>query len=359
MKKQFIIYLVVAAVLGMVPLLLLPPVNSQAVGIDSALLFIIPIFVTQAGALWYFLTSIKAFQHKLRVAYYLLVAGLVMFCLAQLQLPVTILLSILEIDPTLVQLLLLVPYIFGTLVMYISMRKFAKLLQVHSKWASWGVAIPFGLGLAIISQLLPMQVVPEVPESPQFILALIAWSGAFGVAAAMVAWRIRSTISQTYKPLMSSLTTAFAVFGVGYLLVVLFQTVGSYAPAFLDFYTRFNLWLLPLTVVSALLLRAGQHLRMISRQYGVLADNASPVEVVVEIAGLASDTRAIDPIIDPIRAITATQDAGAELSSQETAKVVAAYLKLEDYLVTKEPLRTFDRDNLRGHLPTRFQQLLK
>jgi hypothetical protein len=74
------------------------------------------------------------------------------------------------------------------------------------------------------------------------------------------------------------------------------------------------------------------------------------LDMVIYAAGLVSDPRQIDPLLDKVRGLTSSLKPGQELARDQEALLVGVYLELEDYLVTKEPVRSFSREVLRRHL---------
>lgn len=74
------------------------------------------------------------------------------------------------------------------------------------------------------------------------------------------------------------------------------------------------------------------------------------LDMISHAAGLASNQETISPLLDPVRNITARVGPDQPLSPQDQQTLLGAYLQLEDYLTTKEPLRTFSKENLRSKL---------
>ncbi len=83
----------------------------------------------------------------------------------------------------------------------------------------------------------------------------------------------------------------------------------------------------------------------------------SVLDIVVYTAGLASNPQQIDPYLDQIRLITAKTSSDS-FTAEQQATMRKVYLELEDYLVSKEPLRKFTRQDLRARFPRQFTQVL-
>lgn len=81
-----------------------------------------------------------------------------------------------------------------------------------------------------------------------------------------------------------------------------------------------------------------------------LANAKSIVDVITDMASLASNPKDIDPLLDDVRHITARLQPGEVLSAPDQAALLKVYVQLEDYLTTREPIRTFTREDLRKRL---------
>ena len=74
------------------------------------------------------------------------------------------------------------------------------------------------------------------------------------------------------------------------------------------------------------------------------------LDAVIYVAGLVSDSDAIDPILDGVRGITAKLQPGEAPSKEDAQSLINIYLQIEQYLVTKEAIRTFAKEDLRIRL---------
>lgn len=72
----------------------------------------------------------------------------------------------------------------------------------------------------------------------------------------------------------------------------------------------------------------------------------SPLEMVMNAAGLVSNTEDIDQLLDNVRIITAKSNVGQAHPEADDAILFKVYLELEDYLQTKEPIRSFTKAEL-------------
>lgn len=79
-------------------------------------------------------------------------------------------------------------------------------------------------------------------------------------------------------------------------------------------------------------------------------DVKTVLDMVTYVAGLASNRQMVDPLLDPVRSITANLTPGQMPSPDDTKTLLGIYLKIEAYLITKEPIRAFTKEELRNHL---------
>ena len=76
------------------------------------------------------------------------------------------------------------------------------------------------------------------------------------------------------------------------------------------------------------------------------------LDAIFYLAGLASNPADIDPLLDKVRKITVTDEV---FSAADTLELMRVYLQIEEYLETKEPLRTFTKEELRARLSPELQ----
>jgi hypothetical protein len=80
----------------------------------------------------------------------------------------------------------------------------------------------------------------------------------------------------------------------------------------------------------------------------------SAIDTAVYLASLASDRREIDPIIQPMRAITARLQSGVKATPDEVVTLYHICDQLEDYLVKRDRMRSFTRPSLKQRVAERF-----
>lgn len=65
-------------------------------------------------------------------------------------------------------------------------------------------------------------------------------------------------------------------------------------------------------------------------------------------AGFASNQSDIEYLLYEIRQISSSSSSGALLTQADEAALFNIYLRIEHYLMTADPIRTFNKDELRG-----------
>lgn len=298
----------------------------------------------QLAASWFFFASLKDFKPGLRTAYTLIAIGTFM-----VSVPVLIFSIVLAFNITADWLgaISALFYFSATLIVYLGVRRFAKLLSVRSLWTSpW-----FGLGLAVAAAL----VISPVPGAPLGIAQLVAWSISFSFAATMVTLRIRSLIGPSYIQGINALVASLSFTAIAGLHEIIVDTIW---PNGLGWYTEYGVGLWPYLFMMAFLLRAGLLFYYGDRNLRLEA-NDTFTTAVTYAANLASTPAAIDSILDKMRVITSNMKPGVALTAQEKSALVDVYLQIEKYLITTEPLRKVTREQLRSHLTYDFQQALK
>ncbi len=79
------------------------------------------------------------------------------------------------------------------------------------------------------------------------------------------------------------------------------------------------------------------------------------IDKVVYLASLASKPHDIDPILDPLRVITARDEGQLKVGDNDLVVLKGVQSQLEDYLIHREPLRQFNTETLKQSLFERFE----
>ncbi len=84
----------------------------------------------------------------------------------------------------------------------------------------------------------------------------------------------------------------------------------------------------------------------------------SLLDSIVYMAGLVSAPASIDVALDQVRQVTSSLQPGQEPSVTQNQMLLKAYLQLEDYLTSREPLRTFSKEDIRQRLSPEVKNLI-
>lgn len=85
----------------------------------------------------------------------------------------------------------------------------------------------------------------------------------------------------------------------------------------------------------------------------------SVLDMVTKTAGLASNPKEIDPLLDRVRVITSRLHSGESPTGADETILLGVYLQLELYLTTKEPIRTFTKEELRARISKELRSRLE
>jgi len=80
------------------------------------------------------------------------------------------------------------------------------------------------------------------------------------------------------------------------------------------------------------------------------AQISSALELTNYAASLTSNLADVDPYLDEVRRITANVKPHEALSAKDTHSLITVYLHIEEYLMTKEPVRSFSKEGLRSRI---------
>lgn len=345
---KYVLFLLIAILISLLAFLV-PGMAEEGLAVPLAVTIFFTL--TLLGAVWYFLSSLKAFKPGLKAAYYLLAIGIFLYSLVLAQYFVVFFVDLGE-NLILRNAMFLVPYGTASLFAYLGMRKFAFLLDIKSVWtsllavfivaavASWGITLlPYPQGLLETG----------VDEATLYsIMAVLVWSVIFGIGATAVAFQVRNVISHTYKGAMAWMAVALAALTASALTELVAKVY-----FFDSVYSTTDLSSLPFLLASALLLRAGLAFKETQLRSLQLPANASHADIVAATAQLVSKPSEVSQELDKFYDIVAATE-GKELSAKDKTVLRSLYLHLEKYLVTREPLSQYTKESLRSGLPKEF-----
>ena len=310
--------------------------------------------VMSFGAAWFFLSGLNNFKPGLRKAYILLCIGAVAFGLSQAQLiPV----SYLHAQWWVTNGLFTLPYMTSFIFFFLGMRQFAKVLGVKTRWTSWPLAILTSVGVAVVLVMVPHA--PSVLESSQYmtVVGFTTVVSTFFAFAAGAAFRLRREIGSLYTKALTWLAIGLAAGVIGGAHYVFVEMVVR-----IDWYYAGNLTVLFMFTSSVLTLYAGYAVREINEITSKYTpERVSPdplvfVEIVTYMSELASRPRDLDVALDDLRAVTSQLSPGqSRLEVTQEKKIISVYRKIEAYLIEKERLRIYTRDNLRKNIVKQFK----
>ncbi|HSE61377.1 MAG TPA: hypothetical protein VLA88_03715 [Candidatus Saccharimonadales bacterium] len=84
-------------------------------------------------------------------------------------------------------------------------------------------------------------------------------------------------------------------------------------------------------------------------------EGATAVDVITYLASLASNPREIDPILDRLREVTVRQGKNTTLTEADQAALAEVFQQLLRYLVEREPLRAFTREEILAKVHGQFK----
>lgn len=350
MKKNLLFSLALVVAVGLGSFFVAP----DDLMVRSTLAFCISIAVLGGLAAGFFLSSLRAFKRDLRIAYVILAIGIVLFGLSQAVLPFYLIESI---PVEFLSLTIVSLYFLSMLITYVGMWKFVTLLHIHTLWRSMLFVTGLALSIAtLMNVILPWNGAGDILT---FVIFGVFIAGSvFSIAATVLVAKIRKVLGSVYRLANSYLIGALCLAAIAAFHEVIIRVIPLFGePQFSPYFDYgFNLW--PFLLSLVLFLLASISFRRLSYQFGSLPEDPSYLDIVNYAAMQASTPAAIDVALDTVRTITARQVPEEGLSADDKAALVQVYQRIEDYLVTQEPLRRITREELRLALPDDFNRAL-
>ena len=317
----------------------------------------VSLFGLQLCVVTFFLSSLRNYQPRLRLAYGVLSAGILLLGIAQLQLPVIVGFRLLD-SWWIASGLILLPFALSALAIYSSAYMLVRTVGGRFVAAKPLVVVPAVLMTCVVSFALPhIRITGTPPAELQFdaFVALTVWTMLFNAVASVLYWHAMRRIGPLYATPLKWLAVAIGIGAAASLAELLYSLLTRES---LTGYTRYALNLLPIVGASVVLLIAGALFKEASEKR--LATSASPVDVIVYMAQLVSEPRAIDGQLDALRSITARASQGQplRLTTTDEQTITSLYTSIEEHLIQKESVRKFNKEQLRTLLPESFTRLL-
>ena len=360
---------IAVAILGAAICWLAPTPSSAEPGFFQASLSInFAVAVLLTGAALVFAYSLGGFSAKLKHAYALLCSGMALLGIIQFQLPLSILLNIQEdywyrnsISPIL--------YLGTMIIIFVGARAFAKLFNIRNLlMKSWFFILTL-LGVAALVYFLPHVSVPSTEAEFDTTNVGTAMMIVFTAYAAAYFLLVKRVAGVAYTNALAWLVVGFTTLALnGTTYVVIHIAIGEDGP--------FPMFIpvivgVIFAIVGLCFLKAGHSFSLIQAssttvpifaardffgrtKHARRQTDISSIDIVTFTANLASDTQAIDALLDKVRLIT-SQAQTKELSEADQATLKKVYLELEYYLLEKEKIRVFDQVTLRQTIAQKLQ----
>ncbi len=313
---------------------------------DLAATIFLAVLSIGAGVLY--LMGLRGFTLAFKKTYYLLCFAFVLQALGSLVYPLSIYITSWANPSS--DIIGEIPAVIGAVCIYIGMLQFARLLDVRTNAARPVVVGAILIVLEIIFWFMPHRHIYGGDLSLQLDYALVVVEFVFTVLVISITWRIREVANASYR---RSLGWLLAGFATGTLAMVFFR---SFVYITYPSWATQALAVIPYALGAFLLLGSGYSFNALSRRpvKQVYTDNAT-FDSLVYLASLASDPRKVDPILDGLRTVSAGHNsANPSFSPVERQKLRVVYQGLLAYLTTKEPLRSFNSNELQTRLKERF-----
>jgi len=293
----------------------------------------------------FFVAGLGQFREELRKAYILVCAALALFALSQMQLPIAAMTDWWFIVKS---GLFGLPFMASVVCLFLGMRRFAGLVDLHTPWASVRIAVAVATLGAVVAAAVPLVAPGATTDSWDISAGLIAWATLFQLFAAVLVVRITHALSDIYSQAMSQLNSGTATLALGGFAFVLIQL---FVPE-TTWFREYGLEAALPTLASMLLVVAGVSFALIgeTRTPSRMALHATSLNIITYTAMLAANPNAIDDILDGARTISASMAPGAVPTEQAQRQLANVYLQLERYLISDEELQDFTKESLRRRI---------
>lgn len=308
--------------------------------------------VTSVGGSILFLGGVAQFKTQLRVAYILFSIGIILFGIALLQLPIIGFLDLWN-SWWANSGLVIVPFVFATALIYAGVRQFVLLLGIKTQFASWSRVIVVAAAATAIGFVTGHNFARyrDVAGTDTYI-AVVGWSAVFITYAALLARKLVDRIGPFYQDAMRWLASSLTAL-----------TVAAWHEVAINYFMNNDSWYVahgmsfwPFVVSGLLILRAGYAFTLLGKEVPYIPVERAPSDTIdvayaaslASVAGLVSDKE--NPLAKEAQA------AAVGLKSEQ--HIVEYYDKLEAYLMHNDPLRTFERSELRNRLAPGFRAII-
>jgi len=349
-KTATVLLIIIAAVLGGLSLLVPLPAWSLPYTLKETMVFATIVSVLHFGAPYLFHIGLSQFTAQLRRAYLLMFVGIILLGIAHGQ---NIIITVTgQWNGIWVRSgLIAIPFFLALIFIYMGAVRFARLLAIPSILTKPAIAFTIAALISTLAAFIPpVHVAPGLNFAMS--MALTAWViTLFGITAIVIK-KIQAAINSRYTAAMTWLfwsMVANAIAGVHYMVMLIILPEDHW-------YEPFGF--VPFLIAALVLVRAGYAFNLINNAKspitsGEATTNHTPVDVIISLAELASQPSDIDPMLDGLRTITANS-AGHALSDSEQASLGDIFLKLQQYLVTQEKLKTYTIEDVNNLIANHY-----
>lgn len=308
----------------------------------------IAVAIFSISAIPLFIFGLQDFKQNLRKAFVFICIGIALYSLSPLQFPAV---SFFHLEALANTGIVVLPYIVAVSFIFWGVRRFGKVLQLRSFWFSPIWAFVAASVIAVLVGFLPHVHTDIPPAAFATVNGLNLWCGMILYFAVNGLLHVRKAAAARYH---TALTWLIAGVSVNVFAAIHFTAVNLMIPAD-NWYAVYSPQI-PALIGAFLFIRAGYAFTQVKTNDAALQTNASPVEVLIYVASLASNPSQIDTSLDRLREITSKLSGNnAALTPEQEASLAIAYTQIEKYLVTSEPLQSFTRQGLREIIRAKFQ----
>jgi hypothetical protein len=251
------------------------------------------------------------------------------------------------------------PFFIYFVLYFLGVRKIAAIMSIKSRLLN----IPFVCGGALVVGLavsfIPLPHVNNGADAQvlHIIVGLVGVGLSLLGGAMVLLFRLMRSAGVLYRP-------AFRWNFYGFLAFFITQVLDP--SAFLpphNWYVTYGTTMPFLITVACFIKAAVEFNRIPYREQNLQVEGAvsganptrkTSVDVVISLAQLVSNPRAVDANLDKLRVITSRLAAGAAPSEIEQTQLADLCKMLEDYLVQKEQARTYTSEDLRQLIDIQF-----
>ncbi len=353
---------------GMINSLLVPlPKGAVPLDFHVNLALSIAIVTLYVGASMCIAMGFGEFTSKLRRPYTFMFIGLSVGGVAYLELSALAFIG--QLGDAIYGTLTVIPFIGSALLTFAGARMLAKTFNVRtivtSWWFSLGVVVAVSLLLAVLPHASGATQEADFDVANALNICAIVFYGFSAYLVLVIKRQASVAFINALAWLSISLFVTSLVGGVGSTILVMLLNDSNQQLILLCA-------LVPSAAGAALFLRSAYSFNKITESTDVqglsVARNffgkplksstnthTTSVDIVIYAANLASQPKEIDDILDNVRRVTSLMQQGAGATAEDNERLLQAYLKVEEYLLTKETVRLFTKDNLRQDIAQKFR----